>query len=162
MKGKAVMLAATVIVVGLYVGYSGWQLLAHSQACDSALRHCPVPKERLDMHVGTWCNPQSMAVAGPVREEIVRSGDGFVVRRTTFSPRSEGAQVIRFHLDAGEVHAREYDPRSGVPTSGYVRIRMEGADRRVTDRRNTEVRWMRCDRMTAAGVPADVRAAFRP
>jgi hypothetical protein len=160
MKGKAVMIVAALAVVGLYIGYAGWQLLAHSQACDSSMRHCPVPPERLMLHAGAWCNPESMAGIGPVREEITRSGDGFIVRRTTFSPRSNAAQVIRFHLEMGQVHAREYDPRSGVPSSGYVRIHVDGADRRVTEFRNTEIRWIRCDRMAEAGIPPNVRAAF--
>jgi hypothetical protein len=155
------MKAAILLAFLAFAGFVGWRL-AQETACDPAYRACPVPADVLAGFMGAWCNAPSLALmGGPVRETLRQDGERVLKIRRAGPPGSpEQTLRVRFVVNLGVVEFREYDLMTDAVLPGRMVTFLPDADRRVVRYADGEATFLRCARMEALGVPADIRALY--
>lgn len=157
-------LLAGVAGTGLLVSFGAYvamQLQRHGGACDSAMRHCPVPAADLAALAGSWCNAEAARRMGPVRMTFTAAGDRMrVSTEIPGSGRPASVSDARLVVENGRMILFTYDPSNGAQREGRIVLARTGPDRIETGALDIGIGWLRCDRLRENGVPEPLQALF--
>ncbi|MGJ3265361.1 MAG: hypothetical protein ACFE0R_19230 [Salinarimonas sp.] len=139
---KLAIALAIVLVVGGFGTYLTFQLRQHADECDSAMRHCAVPREEIAFLEGEWClagDPASL-------RESVRFEDARILMRQS-GPRVGGERPwveARVFRSMGALVYFEHDADTGARLSGELTLLRTGEATRQTVLGPNRLTWMRC------------------
>ncbi len=153
-------LAVAAVLAG-FAAYVGLQLQRHGQACDSSLRHCPVPQADLQALAGAWCNAPAAGLMEPVRMTIaLQEGRARRTETALLTGRPPATHDTRFFLENGRIIFFDHDPADGSPRGAKTLVAVAAPDRIETQALGQRVPWLRCDRLRQNGVPPAIEALY--
>ncbi|GGK49841.1 hypothetical protein [Salinarimonas ramus] len=139
---KLAIALAILVVVGGFGTYLALQLQQHATECDSALRHCAVPREEIAFLEGEWCLESDPA---SLRESVRFEDERILVRQSGARVGGERPWVeARIFRSMGVLVYFEHDVETGERLSSELTLLRTGETTRQTALGPNRVSWARC------------------